>query len=67
MKTSIFDRIFGNCENGVHKFRSFLIKETPPDNLTKLRGADASEVIEVINSLTKREYIVRCFKCGKLP
>jgi hypothetical protein len=65
MKTTLLDRIFGNCEKGVHKFNKFLIKETPPTNLTSFRATYTSDAINIIDSLTKREYEIRCKHCGK--
>lgn len=62
---NIFDSIFGNCKNDIHIFKEFLIKSTPPNDISRMRGADANEVINVIDSLTKKEYEIRCKYCGK--
>lgn len=62
---NILDMIFGNCEKGVHKYKSFVLKETPPNNIASLKTGYTSDAIDMIHSLTKVEYEIRCKNCGK--
>lgn len=61
---NIFDRIFGNCSKGIHKFESFLIKEVPPQGLKSFKG-NSYQFEDLVDSMTKREYEIRCKHCGK--
>lgn len=62
-KITIWDRIFGNCEKGIHKFEQFLVKEIPPSNFSMKEGTVGGLVL-AIDHLTERHYEIRCKKCG---
>jgi len=66
--TTILDRIWGNCEKGLHRFKSFEIARIPP-RLEEFRGIKTSAiaVIEFAETLTQIRYEVRCEVCGCLP
>jgi hypothetical protein len=60
MRTNLLDRIFGNCEKGVHKYEEFEIKSYLPTGLTI-----KSFTGDIIESFKTRISVVRCKHCGK--
>lgn len=57
----IMGRIFG------HKFTAFLIKQTPPEPKGDFWSVSLPSFPSVIGAQTKREYTVRCARCGSAP
>lgn len=54
----LFGRIFG------HLMSSHLVEEIPPCTDGLKITADYAAVLEIVNRLTKRRYVVRCKRCG---
>jgi len=60
--SNLLDKIFGNCEKGVHRFESYLVHIIPPSRIQELEGYGVAKILDV---LSEKKYEIRCEVCGK--
>jgi hypothetical protein len=60
MKATLLDRIFGNCEKGIHKYQEYEIKSYIP------AGFSIKEAYgDILETVKTRISVIRCKHCGK--
>ena len=58
------------CAEGVHQFETMILKSVPPADETlkvALLGHNytSEAVARIVNSISTKEYEIRCVRCGK--
>lgn len=68
MWKKIFLKIFGGCNDGIHDFQNFLVRQRPIGDLGEIRGCMSTGMMEVLmQSVVEKEYEIRCQRCGCKP
>lgn len=64
-KITLLDRIFGNCEKGLHRFQQFLVSEQFPTRFKMGEAHIKGDVVGFVEALKTKRYAIRCTRCGK--
>lgn len=66
-RITLLDRIFGNCEKGIHKFQGFLVSDKLPSELDIANLHIKGDVESVLGAIKNKIYEIRCVRCGQKP